>query len=82
MAASTPELSDDHSQWKHQSGKKNKNQISWLILVQICIEVLYVCSCHANLTIVVTVTIYYAAKHDVNVCGQRDLALLKMVMCQ
>lgn len=50
--------------------------------MQICIEVLYDCPWHANLTILVTVTIYYAAKHDVHVCGQRDLALLKMVMCQ
>ena len=37
---------------------------------------------HRSVVCLLMSTIYYAAKHDVNVCGQRDLALLKMVMCQ
>ena len=44
--------------------------------VQTCIKVLYDYPWHAYLTKEVTVTIYYAAKHDVHECGQRDLVLL------
>lgn len=83
MANNTPGSSDGNSRSKLRSAKRSKlrsvkkvNQISWLILVQICIKVLNVCYGSQILQKLVTVTINHDAKHDVHVCVQRDLVLL------